>query len=147
MKLVNVNRPCNTPNGFGQFVNELLKDGENYDRYGKSELGFTPSSNVFETEDSFQLELAVPGFVKNEIAMTVESNVLVVSGKQTKEEEEKECKYIRREFSVSNFEKSFRLSKKIDQEKINASFENGILRVSLPKKEEAIPVKRQIDVA
>ena len=146
MKLVNVNRPCNTPKGFEQLVNELFKDGENYDRYGRSELSFTPSSNVFETEDSFQLELAAPGFGKNEITMSVEGNVLVVSGKQGKEEE-REYKYIRREFSVSNFEKSFRLSKKIDQEKINASFENGILRVSLPKKEEAIPVKRQIDLA
>ena len=146
MKLVNVNRPCYTPTGFEKLVNEFVVDGVNFDRFGKNKMSSTPASNIFETEDTFQLELSVPGFSKDQIKMSVESNVLVVRGTQERGEGS-EPEFVRREFFVSDFEKSFRLSKKINQDQIGASFENGILRVSLPKKEEAIPVKRQIDVA
>ena len=147
MKLVKVNHPsCYTNSGFDNLMKEFFNEGSSFDRYGRNELNANPLSNVYETEDSFRLELALPGYEKEQISLAVENNSLIVKGEKPKEEE-KEYKYVRREFSNSDFEKSFRLSKKINQEAIKASFKNGILELVLPKKEEAIPVKRQIDVA
>ncbi len=145
MKLVKVNRPSCSHHGFDSLMNEFLNEGCNYDRYAKNELTFNPSSNVFETEDSFRLELSIPGYEKDQIKLSVENDLLIIKAEVT-DTEEKEYKYAKKEFSVSNFEKSYRLSKNINQEKIDASFKNGVLIVSLPKKEEAISVKREIDV-
>ena len=145
MKLVKVNRPFYAHHGLDRFMNEFLNEGCSYDRYAKNELTYSPSTNVFETDDSFTLEMSIPGYEKEQVSLSVENDLLTVKA-EVKEAEEKDYKYSRREFSVSNFEKSFKLSKNINQEKIEASFKNGVLVVTLPKKEEAISVKRQIDV-
>ena len=145
MKLVKVNHPFYNHSGLNRLMNEFLNEGCNYDRYAKNELTHNPSTNIFETDDSFKLEISIPGYEKEQLNLSVENDLLIVQA-QGADVEKKEHKYARREFSVSNFEKSFKLSKNINQEKIEAAFKNGILAVTLPKKEEAISIKRQIDV-
>jgi len=143
MKLVKVN-PFYAHNGVDRLLNEVLSHGSNYDRYDRNELKSAPLANLFETEDAFKLELLVPGFDKERISLSVENDLLVIKGEA--EKSEKEYKYSRVEFEARDFEKSFKLSKKIDQEKIEASFKNGVLIIGLPKKEEAVAVKREIKV-
>ncbi len=145
MKLVKVNRPFYAHSGLDRLMNEFLNEGCSYDRYAKNELTFNPSANVFETDNSFTLEISIPGYEKEQVSLSVENDLLTVKA-EVKETEEKDYKYSRREFTVSDFEKSFKLSKNINQEKIEAAFKNGVLVVTLPKKEEAISMKRQIDV-
>ncbi len=145
MKLVKVNRPFYAHNGLDRLMNEFLNEGCSYDRYAKNELTYNPSTNVFETDNSFALEISIPGYEKEQVSLSVENDLLTVKA-EVKETEEKDYKYSRREFAVSDFEKSFKLSKNINQEKIEAAFKNGVLVVTLPKKEEAISIKRQIDV-
>jgi len=95
---------------------------------------FSPQYNIKETNDEYKLELAVPGYVKEDFQINVEDKSLVikVANEITREEN-----YLQKEFDRVNFEKKFDLSDKINTEKIEASYENGILSLSLPKKEEA----------
>ncbi|WP_159517202.1 Hsp20/alpha crystallin family protein [Sunxiuqinia indica] len=150
MKLVNVNRPAyyNNP------VDALLKDFFNpktvTDRYEKEELKYTPSANVFETDTDITLELLVPGYSKDQIKLSVENNILLIESEGVEpkpdEKEAEELRYSRIEFEKKNFEKKFRLSEKLNQDQIKAEANNGVLRITIAKKEEAVPVKRQIEI-
>ncbi len=106
-----------------------------------------PAVNVVETEDSFKLELAAPGFYKQGFSVNIENDLLTVTAKhETKSEETKE-RYTRREFAVASFKRSFKLPKTVNQEAIAAVYENGILNVTLGKKEEAKPTVKTVEIA
>jgi HSP20 family protein len=106
-----------------------------------------PAVNVVETDDSFKLELAAPGFDKQDFSVNIENDLLTVSAtRETKSEETKE-RYTRREFAVASFKRSFKLPKTVNQDAISAVYENGILSVTLDKKEEAKPVVKTIQIA
>lgn len=150
MKLVSVNRPVYRTNPIDQLMNDFFNADHFTDRFERKELRFSPQTNVFESDSQIKLELVVPGFEKDQIKLSVENNVLTVkSDLEEKDTENKndEVKYSKVEFAKRNFEKNFKLSEKLDQDKISADFKNGILTITLAKKEEAIPVKRQIEIA
>ena len=106
-----------------------------------------PAVNIKENDENFELELSVPGFEKDDFNIEVDDNVLTISSEVKSENETKEDTYTRREFSFSSFKRVFTLPETIDDGKINANYENGILRLSLPKKEEALPKpKRLIEI-
>lgn len=106
-----------------------------------------PALNVVETADAFRLELAVPGLEKSDISLKVEKGILYISGKKAYEQVEGE-KVRRQEFGTYAFERNFKLAKSIDNELISATFNNGILSIELPKKEEAkAQPPRTIEVA
>jgi HSP20 family protein len=103
-------------------------------------------SNVIESEKDFRLELSVPGFTKDEVKLSVQKNVLVIKSEKSADNQEG-FRYLHRGFVPRNFEKRFELSKHIDTDHISASFNNGILDIVLPKKEEVLeksPVEIQI---
>ncbi len=97
-----------------------------------------PATNIFETEKEFKIELLVPGVTKDDLSLVQKDNLLTIKVEKKEEEKHEEYKYARREFGAYNFEKQYRLPKTIDAENITAKFENGILNVLLPKKEEAL---------
>lgn len=99
-----------------------------------------PATNVFETENEFKLEVLLPGFKKEDVQLIYKNNLLTVKVEKEEEKEKKvdEFKYAHREFGAFNFEKQFRIPKTINEEKISAKFEDGVLIVVLPKKEEAL---------
>lgn len=105
-----------------------------------------PAINVVETENSFKLELAAPGFDKQDFSVNVENDFLIVSANRETTTEEKNERYTRREFAVSSFKRSFKLPKTVNQEAIAAVYENGILNVTIGKKEEAKPVVKTIEI-
>lgn len=106
-----------------------------------------PQANIIETEKSFLIEMAIPGYRKEEVKIIVENNVLTISHEQDENQEENDIRMVRREFRKNPFSRSFRLSRWIESDKIEAKFENGVLTVKIPKKEEAIakPV-REIEI-
>ncbi|MFD2585822.1 Hsp20/alpha crystallin family protein [Croceitalea marina] len=107
-----------------------------------------PAVNILENETGFELELAIPGFKKDDFNVEIDDNVLTISSELKSEKENNEDNYTRREFSYTSFKRAFTLPETIDEAKINANYENGILRLSLPKKEEALPKpKRLIEIA
>ncbi len=94
-----------------------------------------PSVNVVEKPDSFMLEVAAPGLEKGDFKVSVENGCLSISAKKEKKEEIKEGKYTRREFNYASFTRSFNLPEGVKPEEVHAVYENGVLHVTLPKKE------------
>ncbi|MGQ7869867.1 Hsp20/alpha crystallin family protein [Sunxiuqinia sp. sy24] len=150
MKLVNVNRPVYGVSPVDALLKDFFQANATSDRIEKKELAYAPSTNVLESDTEVVLELLVPGYSKEEIKLAIENNVLLVRSHLI-EGESAEAKNTlinsRIEFEKRHFEKRFKLSEKLDQERINAEVANGILKISLGKKKEAIPVKREIEIA
>jgi HSP20 family protein len=108
-----------------------------------------PAVNIKETDTSYVVELAAPGKRKEDFNIELEDNVLTISTEAKSENEEKDNagKYTRREFSYSSFKRAFTLPDTVNDFEINASYENGVLHITLPKKEEALPrPKRMIEI-
>jgi HSP20 family protein len=99
-----------------------------------------PSVNIKETADAYEVEVAAPGFDKSDFKLELNHEMLtILSEKKTENETKEGEQYTKREFSYQSFSRSFTLPQTADGERISASYENGILRVSIPKKEEAKP--------
>lgn len=96
-----------------------------------------PKVNIKESTDSFSVEMAVPGLKKSDFQIDLDNQVLSISTEAKEEREDKEENYTRREFGYSSFKRTFSLPETVDEEKIKASYNEGILSVHLPKKEEA----------
>jgi HSP20 family protein len=95
-----------------------------------------PKVNIKELEDAFVVEMAIPGFEKSDFDISVENDSLSISAEV--ETEQADANYIRREFGYSSFRRSFSLPESIQEDKIKARYENGILHLNLPKTPDAI---------
>ncbi|MBI9035876.1 MAG: Hsp20/alpha crystallin family protein [Bacteroidales bacterium] len=104
---------------------------------------FTPEYKVLNEETHYKVIMSVPGYQKDDFGIKTEKNLLIISSEIKEESETKDWKQSFRK----SFEQRFRLSEKLDSEKIEASYTNGILEITIPKKEEAAVVSRQIEIA
>ncbi len=96
-----------------------------------------PAVNITEQKDDYQVSLAVPGLKKDDFNIDIDGNLLIVSSKKEEKKDDKEGRYTRREYSYSSFERSFNLPDEVNKEKIEAHYEDGLLKLFLPKKEES----------
>ncbi len=96
-----------------------------------------PAVNIIEGKDDFRIEVAAPGLDKKDFKIDVKDNVLFISSEKRQEDEQKDEKIMRREFSYSSFSRSFSLPNTVDTDKISAVHKDGILNITIPKKEEA----------
>lgn len=100
--------------------------------------GQLPAVNIRETNDEFVIELAAPGLKKEDFSISLEDNQLTIKREQQEETESSEVNYNRREFNYTSFKRSFNLNKQmINQAEISAEYEQGVLSLTLPKREEA----------
>lgn len=108
-----------------------------------------PATNVLESEEAYTIELAAPGFKKENFSLKVEKEVLTIELKAAEQSEKEDANvYKVREFYFNDFKKAFTLPETVDVDKISAKYENGVLQVQLPKKEEAKPLPpKQIEIA
>lgn len=120
---------------FNDFNRELLNWGNsNY----SSTSTTVPSVNIKEDVDTFEVEVAAPGMSKDDFKITLDGNLLTISSAKEEKNEEKRDNYTRREFSYQSFQRSFELHRDVvDQDNIEARYDNGLLRLTIPKKEEA----------
>lgn len=122
------------PSFIDEFFGKDWMDSVFSDRPGIS----TPAVNVKETNDDFMIEVAAPGLDKKDFKVDVDNNMLTISSeKEFKNEEKEDGRYMRREFSYTSFNRSFSLPDAVDAEKINAKHKDGILMITIPKKDEA----------
>ncbi len=105
-----------------------------------------PAVNICETNDNYELEFNVPGRKKEDFKITVDKNILTVSYEKNEEHKEETKQFIKREFVTQSFKRSFTLDEKINADDINAKYENGILFLTLPKKEEVKVMPKEISV-
>jgi HSP20 family protein len=144
MTLVKVNnhRP------FGNLFNDLLSEFPVAARSFGQELFAFPQANIHETPDAYHLELNAPGRSKEDFKIQVEQGLLTISFEKKEENTSSDdYKTIRREFDYRSFKRSFSVDDKINVDGIQAKYENGVLKLLLPKKEESKPSTKQINIA
>jgi HSP20 family protein len=106
-----------------------------------------PAVNITDQKNEYLVALAAPGMKKSDFKIDVDGNILTISSQKEEDKEEKDKKFTRREYSYSSFSRSFTLPDEVNKEKIEAKYEDGILRVALPKKDEVkAPAAKQIAV-
>lgn len=127
------------------FDNFFGKDST--DLFAPATAGTLPSVNVLETKEGFRIEVAAPGLKKNDFKVNLDHNQLTISAEAKNEAEKTEEKYTRREFKYTSFQRVFSIPNTIDGEKIEAGYEDGILKINLPKREEAkVKPSRAIEI-
>ncbi|HLL44503.1 MAG TPA: Hsp20/alpha crystallin family protein [Segetibacter sp.] len=133
-------RNGNLANPFPNLFDDLFsRDLFDWNNSNFSTTGTTlPAVNVKETPESFVVEMAAPGMKKEDFKVELNNNLLTISSEQKSEHEEKENdKYTRKEFSYQSFQRSFQLSREaVDADNIQAKYENGVLHLTIPKREE-----------
>jgi len=132
-------------NPLADIVNNFF-DNDLSDFFGKRVCD--PAANIIDLPEAFQLDIAAPGMKKEDFKINLENNILNISAEMEDEKNEEGKNYTRKEFYYGSFSRSFTLPKTIDLEKISADYQNGILKINLPKKEEArVEVKKQISIS
>jgi HSP20 family protein len=128
------------------WLTDFFDNDRFFDSYWMKKMQIVPSVNVVEKDAEFEIEMAAPGLTKKDFNITIENGVLTISTEKEFEDESKEKNYTRKEYSYSNFSRSFTLPENVKTDKADAMYENGILKLSLPKevetkvKPKAIPV-------
>lgn len=107
----------------------------------------TPAVNIKETDNAFLLEAFAPGAEKEDFKMSVNDKTLTISFESKEETKQENEKWLRSEYKLGSFKRSFSIGDLVDVEKINAKYENGVLKIELPKKEAAIITKKDIEIA
>ena len=122
---------------FPNFLDDFL--GRDYYPANYNSFGFknTPAVNIVEGDNEFTIEVAAPGLDKKDFKVDLENDRLTISSARDEKNEESKDRYTRREFRYNSFCRSFNLPETVDGEKIDARHKDGILYVSIPKKEEA----------
>jgi HSP20 family protein len=104
-----------------------------------------PAVNIKETDKNYEIEAMIPGLKKEDIHVDIERGMLTIWGESKSEKDEKEDGFTRKEFSYSSFKRSFNLPENITEEDVKAKYEDGILKLSVTKKENALPQdKKQV---
>ena len=131
----------------GSIINNLLDNFSHpswFDHW-ESDWGYSiPSVDIREKDDHFLLEAELPGLEEKDVEITVEDSHLVIRGERQEEKRSEKENYLIRERRATKFERSFRLSDKVDRERIEASFKNGVLTVLAYKRPESKPSKIMI---
>jgi HSP20 family protein len=143
MTLVKVNNPINKT--FDGLMNELFNDlPVNFGKSIREDVLHFPPANIVEKNDLYQIELAAPGMEKADFIVKLDGRILTISAEKKTETATENEKMIRKEFGYKSFKRSFTLDEKIDATNITARYENGILKLELPKKEEVKNVAKDI---
>jgi len=136
-------------NWFPSLLDELFTenrlDTPNYENFS------IPAVNIQEKNTNFVVQLAVPGLKKENFNIEVEDDILKISAEVTSEDKESRTEsnteFTRKEFNYSNFKRSFTLPENINVEDVNATYNNGVLEITLPKKEEEKALKRMVEIS
>lgn len=131
---------------FGNVLEELFNQfPANWGKDSQNSFATVPV-NIHETKEGYHVELNAPGRNKEDFKVNLENGLLTISYEKKEEAENKDYKTIRKEFSYRSFKRSFSLDDKINAAGIQAKYENGVLKLYLPKKEEVIVTPQQISI-
>ena len=145
MQVLKVNHPVQKTinNVFDELFNEFpVLGGKDW----ANNWNFPPV-NIHETTDAYHVELNVPGRSKEDFKINVENGLLTISFEKKEEAAQEGYKTIRREFSFRSFKRSFTLDEHVDVDNIQAKYENGLLKLLIPKKEQEKASAKQITIA
>ena len=126
-------------------INRLF-DEAGSTRRDVSDAVWVPAVNTLEDKDSFTISCDLPGMEQKDVKVNLDNNVLTISGTRTLENEEKRDNYQRIECACGTFSRAFTLPRTVDEGKIEANMEKGVLKIRLPKREESKPKQIAIKV-
>ena len=134
MTFVKVNNPL--AKNLDGFVNDIFNEfPATFGRTFREDVFQFPPVNIIEKPESYHLEVAAPGWQKENFNVKLEGNQLTISAEKKEEVKDETAKVVRKEYSNKSFKRSFTLDEKIDAANISAKYENGVLKLDLPKKE------------
>jgi len=137
-----VKRNAHSNGTFPSVMDEFFKDMLGGTQFTQK---IVPPVNIRETEESYAVELMAPGMKKEDFNIELDNELLTISAEiKSENNTEEKGKFTRREFSYSSFKRTFTLPETVKEDGINASYENGILSIALPKKEEALPKPKRV---
>lgn len=139
------NRTMNT-DSVNPFVNSIFDNFFNESFVSDRLITRVPAVNIQESAESYSVELAAPGLKKSDFKINVDKDLITVSVEKTEETKEEDKVFSKKEYSYTSFTRSFSLPETVDYNNIDASYEDGILKLIIGKKEEAIVAKRMIEV-
>lgn len=125
------------PQSFNSVINALL------DERRSVAADYMPSSDIIETDTAFEIQMALPGVKKEDVKISLEGELLRVEGEKKHVEERTDARFIKKEMSFGRFSRAFKIGK-VESSKIEAEFEHGILKITLPKRAEEKPAQIQI---
>jgi HSP20 family protein len=132
-------------NSLNPWFNDVFESYFNDSLISNKMISRVPAVNISETENEYQVELAAPGLKKEDFKVNVDKNILTVSA-ENKAEKDEAKKFNRVEYSYSTFTRSFTLPELVDHAKIGAEYADGILKITIAKKEEAKLLSREITI-
>ena len=135
------------PKAVGTTIDSLLDsffNGSISDFVGSDYFMTSPSTNILENENEYKIELAVPGLNKEDFSINLDQDTLTIEAKNEEKTTAENEKYIKREFNYMAFKRNFTLPDTVNTNDIKAQYENGVLSIVLPKKEEAKPLPARI---
>jgi HSP20 family protein len=140
--------PMGNLQSFQHEMNRMFNEffgGGNGETAGTGLGTWTPAVDIHETDDSFVIKAELPGVSKDDVSIDVHQNTLTLRGQRKHEAEVKQDKYHREERTYGSFQRSFVLPTVVDQEKVQATFKDGVLELHLPKSEAAKPKRIAIN--
>lgn len=140
LKIYIMNLISNRTKFIPSILDDLINLDWNYDRHTFS----VPAVNIKELDTHFEIELAIPGKNKNDFEIEIEDGLLSISSSFNKEQKEDNSKLTRIEFDYNSFKRTFSIPESVDSSKINATYKEGILKISLSKRDEALPEPKKL---
>lgn len=142
VKFSNGNQSRGIDHWSGNFFDSLFNDTFVSDRL----VSRVPAVNISESDEAYHIELAAPGLGKSDFKINVDQEVLTISAEQKSDQVDEQKKYSKREYSYTSFTRSFTLPESVDHNSIDANYADGVLRVTIGKKEDAKIVSRLVEV-
>lgn len=135
------NRPVNSV--FNSVFDDLLNQ---FPATWKDSSLHNPPVNIHETKDAYHVEVSAPGLNKEDFQVKVEDGLLTISFEKKEETKKEDYKTVRREFTQRSFKRSFTVDDQVDVDNIQAKYDQGVLKLHLPKKEQAKASTKQISI-
>ena len=140
LKIYIMNLISNRTKFIPSILDDLINLDWNYDRHTFS----VPAVNIRELDTHFEIELAIPGKNKNDFKIEIEEGLLSISSSFNKEQKEDNSKLTKIEFDYNSFKRTFSIPESVDSSKIEATYKGGILKISLSKRDEALPEPKKL---
>jgi HSP20 family protein len=141
------NGVTNNPVVFNSAFSNLFENFLGDDFLTKEYASYVPAVNISEEDGKYTLELSAPGFQKEDFKIEIKKGVLTISGEHKTESETTEKKFTRKEFSYGSFQRSFSLPDTINEDAVEAKYENGVLNITLVKWDDPKKAPKEIKIA
>jgi HSP20 family protein len=144
--MANIIKPA--PSFIRPFFNDIFDADDFFKRSGGELMSFKfPAVNIAENETTFMIDLAVPGFKKEDFVIKVDDDVMTIMAEKKEEHEEKDKNYTRKEYTHESFSRSFRLPDNVKDDQVKAGYEDGILKLTLPKSDIQVKATKEIKIS